>query len=70
MFMQRPEEPGEWAGLPAEPFGSGETTDLPEVAPVDALGGVLGGEVTSVTIDIPTVAPAGEPPSDPEGDTA
>lgn len=61
MFQQKPEEPGEWAGLPSEPFTREEPTDLPEPTSADALGVQPGAGVTSLSIDLGALA-AGTPP--------
>lgn len=53
MFMQRPEEPTEWAGLPGEPLvptAPSTSVDADELP--DALALVEGGAVASVEIPV------------------
>lgn len=57
MFMQKPEEPSEWAGLPSEPAQAAtDAEQLSDSASVDlGLGGLLGetpGDIESITIPI------------------
>lgn len=59
IFQSRPEEPSEWAGLPAEPW----QPPVPgEVLPpnIDAFD-LLGGAVTSYTVPTELVVSEGEP---------
>lgn len=55
IFQSRPEDPTEWAGLPAEPWQPrtpGEV--LPPAAPVDVLAFLDGGVGISVEVMPPT----------------
>ncbi|SDQ12629.1 hypothetical protein [Microbacterium sp. cf332] len=55
LFMQRPEEPSEWAGLPSEPLRPKSGAELlpDEVAPADPAGDLLGGGgITSISIPV------------------
>ena len=59
LFVQRPEEPSEWAGLPGEPVRPRSRAEvLPDDEPVDAASaGLLGtGEVPLSSIVIPIAA--------------
>lgn len=58
LFMQRPEEPSEWAGLPSEPIRPKSGAELlrDEPPPVDPLGDLLGGGTTS-SVSIPVALP-------------
>ena len=61
LFVQRPEEPSEWAGLPGEPARARTRAELlpddarPAASPTDLLG--LGGTSTT-SLEIPVNAPA------------
>jgi len=63
LFVQRPEEPGEWAGLPGEPVTPRTRAELlpDDEPPSAAVGGLLGLVDAPVTsIEIRTGEPAGE----------
>ncbi|WJM17091.1 hypothetical protein [Microbacterium arborescens] len=64
LFMQRPEEPSEWAGLPSEPVRRTSNAELlpNEPPPADPAGDLLGGGgIASITIPLPVPSePAGE----------
>lgn len=65
LFASRPEEPTEWAGLPAEPLPERPAAEsLPESPDLDHLGGVLG-VVGGQSIVIPVFSPP--PTSDHDG---
>ncbi len=56
MFTQKPEEPGEWLGLPSEPFDRDEPTDLPEAPASDPFGlglGAASGASSGASIAVP-----------------
>lgn len=63
LFVQRPEEPTEWAGLPGEPLRSHTPAELlpddaqPDASPA-ALWGMGGASVTSIEIEIDGAKPA------------
>jgi hypothetical protein len=64
LFMQRPEEPTEWAGLPGEPVRPRSRAEvLPDDGSADpSTTGLLGvGEVPLSSIIIP-LTPAGDEP--------
>jgi hypothetical protein len=66
LFMQRPEEPSEWAGLPGEPVRPRSPAEvLPDDGSADAVTtGILGvGEVPLSSIVIP-LTPAGDEPEE------
>lgn len=53
LFVQRPEEPSEWAGLPGEPLRSRSRAEaLPDDEPVDAAATNLAG-LTSIPLEVP-----------------
>ncbi|CAN3702217.1 hypothetical protein MMX123_02230 [Microbacterium sp. MM2322] len=59
LFVQRPEEPSEWAGLPGEPQRPRSRAEvLPDDAPLDvASPALLGlGETSISSIEIPVTA--------------
>ncbi|WP_270352769.1 hypothetical protein [Microbacterium testaceum] len=62
LFVQRPEEPSEWAGLPGEPVRprshAEELPDdaAPEASPVSLLG-LVDAPVTSVQVPVQTPEP-------------
>lgn len=54
MFMQRPEEPEEWAGLPSEPLKPRSGAELlADAGPASELLGEPGEGVASVSIPMP-----------------
>lgn len=55
MFTQKPEEPGEWAGLPSEPYERDEATDLLERPATDPFGLGLGSAAGGGGISVPIV---------------
>ncbi|MDR6166232.1 hypothetical protein QE367_000436 [Microbacterium paludicola] len=58
LFMQRPEEPSEWAGLPSEPVRRKSNAELlpDEPPPADPAGDLLGGGGIA-SISIPLAVP-------------
>lgn len=65
LFMQRPEEPSEWAGIPSDPDRAENAAErLPEVAPVDigfvGLLGEGGAAVESIVIPVAPVVEIAE----------
>lgn len=66
LFVQRPEEPSEWAGLPGEPARPRTRAELlpgeDQPASPDVLLGLDGAATTSVVIplDVPGDAAAGD----------
>lgn len=77
LFVQRPEEPSEWAGLPGEPVRRRTRTEVlpddarPEASPAGLLG-LADAPMSSIEIPIPPAADAldgdGAPPA-PTGET-
>ncbi|WES66102.1 hypothetical protein P0L94_08495 [Microbacter sp. GSS18] len=67
MFMQRPEEPTEWAGLPSEPARPQNAAErLDDAPPVDlGLPPAVDGGVASIVI--PVTAPADEASAESDG---
>ncbi|WP_176776623.1 MULTISPECIES: hypothetical protein [unclassified Microbacterium] len=65
LFVQRPEEPSEWAGLPGEPVRHRSRAEvLPddegaEASPAGLLG-LVDAPVASIDIPLPSVDGAGE----------
>ncbi len=59
LFTQRPEEPSEWAGLPAEPHKRGGAADeladepQPSVGSVDLLFGAATATTAFVEVPVP-----------------
>ncbi|KAA9086936.1 hypothetical protein [Microbacterium radiodurans] len=70
LFTQRPEEPSEWAGLPAEPHTRGGAADeladepQPSAGSIDLLFGAPTG--TTASVEVPVSEPA--TPGDADGD--
>ncbi len=53
LFVQRPEEPSEWAGLPGEPLRPRSRAEaLPDNGPVDVAATSLAGLI-SIPLDVP-----------------
>lgn len=62
MFGARPEEPTQWAGLPAEPLEDDDVAVLPASADAIAAGGLFGiAPIESIAI------PLGGIPAEPDG---
>lgn len=63
LFVQRPEEPSEWAGLPGEPVRPRSRAEelpddtAPEASPVSLLG-LVDAPVTSVQVPVQTAEPS------------
>ena len=56
LFMQRPEEPSEWAGLPSEPLRRSPTEMLVDEPPLaDPASMLLGGQSGLSSVVIPAV---------------
>ncbi len=59
LFVQRPEEPSEWAGLPGEPVRARTAAEMlpdddqPDASPA-ALLGLVDGSVASIEVPIPS----------------
>lgn len=61
MFTQKPDEPTEWAGLPSEPYGRDDATDLLDAPAADPLGLGIGPLTNSVSIAAIPAEPATAP---------
>ncbi|MCW2164786.1 hypothetical protein B0I12_001921 [Microbacterium hydrothermale] len=65
LFVQRPEEPSEWAGLPGEPVRARTAAEMlpdddqPDASPA-ALLGLVDGSVASIEVPIPSPSETGE----------
>ena len=63
LFVQRPEEPSEWAGLPGEPVRQRSRAEMlpddegPEASPAGLLG-LVDTPVASIEIPVPTAEDA------------
>ncbi|MFS0714843.1 hypothetical protein ABC195_13270 [Microbacterium sp. 2P01SA-2] len=73
LFMQRPEEPSEWAGLPSEPLRRKSNAELlPDEAPLADPAGVPFGGVgissVGIPIDISAVPEAADAHADERAD--
>ncbi|MDD7962667.1 hypothetical protein [Microbacterium thalli] len=69
LFMQRPEEPSEWAGLPSEPVRRKSDAELlPDEPPAAAPAGDLLGGGGIASIAIPITIPTAREGQDVDGD--